>query len=248
MQDLTLHSCSCFIYFCDCIYEFMCNTFLCVQVLYSEKDSEGLPSVQVAEGEGSASLLLGVLQKYTVYVLQVLAYTRMGDGPPSSPMLLRTKEDGSISLSASVWSLTFLSSSLFNIFAFFSPLLMVFTFLHLCCQPSVCPPPLQLTPQTTSTLSTWRTHCLCVCTDVNVHHVCVSLQMQRCGNHGRLFQDASNPVWSFSIIKHTNTHSYTYQKTHMQTRTHPLSNSVTFEKFFSFEDETRTGKPIPGSV
>ncbi|XP_069545786.1 protein sidekick-1-like isoform X2 [Brachyistius frenatus] len=63
------------------------------KVLYSEKDSDGPCSVQVAEGEGSASLLLGVLQKYTVHVLQVLAYTRIGDGPPSSPILLRTKED-----------------------------------------------------------------------------------------------------------------------------------------------------------
>lgn len=72
---------------------------VCVQVLYSKKDSEGPPSIQVADGEGSVSLLLGVLQKYTVYVLQVLAYTRMGDGPPSNPVLLRTKEDGRISLS-----------------------------------------------------------------------------------------------------------------------------------------------------
>ncbi|XP_023273238.1 protein sidekick-1 [Seriola lalandi dorsalis] len=63
------------------------------KVLYSEKDSEGPPSVQVAEGEGNMSLLLRVLQKYTVYVLQVLAYTRMGDGPLSNPILLRTKED-----------------------------------------------------------------------------------------------------------------------------------------------------------
>lgn len=74
---------------------------VCVQVLYSEKDSDGPPSVQVAEGEGSVSLLLGVLQKYTVYVLQVLAFTRMGDGPPSNPILLRTKEDGRIPLSLS---------------------------------------------------------------------------------------------------------------------------------------------------
>ncbi|KAM7419591.1 hypothetical protein PAMA_016613 [Pampus argenteus] len=62
-------------------------------VLYNEKDSEDPPSVQVAEGEGSVTLLLGVLQKYTVYVLQVLAYTRLGDGPPSKPIFLRTKED-----------------------------------------------------------------------------------------------------------------------------------------------------------
>ncbi|XP_076584593.1 protein sidekick-1 isoform X1 [Chaetodon auriga] len=63
------------------------------KVLYSEKDSEGPPSVQVAAGEGSVSLLLGALQKYMVYMLQVLAYTQMGDGPPSNPILLRTKED-----------------------------------------------------------------------------------------------------------------------------------------------------------
>ncbi|XP_028450243.1 protein sidekick-1 isoform X1 [Perca flavescens] len=63
------------------------------KVLYSEKDSEAPPSVQVVEGEGSVTLLLGILQKYTVYVLQVLAYTRIGDGPQSNPILLRTKED-----------------------------------------------------------------------------------------------------------------------------------------------------------
>ncbi|KAA8595226.1 hypothetical protein FQN60_012361, partial [Etheostoma spectabile] len=63
------------------------------KVLYSEKDSEGPTSVQIAEGEGSGTLLLGILQKYTVYKLQVLAYTRIGDGPQSNPILLRTKED-----------------------------------------------------------------------------------------------------------------------------------------------------------
>uniref|UniRef100_A0A3Q2YF35 Sidekick cell adhesion molecule 1 n=1 Tax=Hippocampus comes TaxID=109280 RepID=A0A3Q2YF35_HIPCM len=63
------------------------------KVLYSEKESERPPSVLLAEGERNASLLVGALRKYTIYALQVLAYTRMGDGPPSSPMLLRTKED-----------------------------------------------------------------------------------------------------------------------------------------------------------
>lgn len=81
-----------------------------VQVLYSKKDSEGPPSVQVADGEGSVSLLLGALQKYTVYVLQVLAYTRMGDGPPSNRILLRTKEDGRTQI-----SLTLSNHQLFNI-------------------------------------------------------------------------------------------------------------------------------------
>ncbi|XP_061535889.1 protein sidekick-1 isoform X1 [Phycodurus eques] len=63
------------------------------KVLYTEKDSERSPSVLLADGERNASLLLGALRKYTVYALQVLAYTRMGDGPPSSAVLLRTKED-----------------------------------------------------------------------------------------------------------------------------------------------------------
>ena len=48
------------------------------------------------------SRVLGALQKYTMYVLQVLAYTQMGDGPPGNPILLRTKEDGKISVSVSV--------------------------------------------------------------------------------------------------------------------------------------------------
>uniref|UniRef100_A0A665U8E0 Sidekick cell adhesion molecule 1a n=1 Tax=Echeneis naucrates TaxID=173247 RepID=A0A665U8E0_ECHNA len=63
------------------------------KVLYNEKDSDDPPSVQVAEGEGNMSLLLKSLQKYTVYVLQVLAYTQMGNGPLSNSILLRTKED-----------------------------------------------------------------------------------------------------------------------------------------------------------
>uniref|UniRef100_A0A8D3CLS2 Protein sidekick-1-like n=1 Tax=Scophthalmus maximus TaxID=52904 RepID=A0A8D3CLS2_SCOMX len=63
------------------------------KVSYSEKDSEVPPSVLTAAGEGSGSLLLRDLRQYAVYVLQVLAYTQNGDGPLSSPTLLRTKED-----------------------------------------------------------------------------------------------------------------------------------------------------------
>lgn len=78
------------------------SVHVCVQVTYSEKDSGGPPTVQVAEGEGGVTLLLDALQKYSMYVLQVLAYTRMGDGPQSNPVLLRTKEDGRLSLSPSL--------------------------------------------------------------------------------------------------------------------------------------------------
>ncbi|XP_041641485.1 protein sidekick-1 [Cheilinus undulatus] len=63
------------------------------KVMYIEKESEISPSVQVVEGEKSMTMFLGGLQKYTLYSLQVLAYTRIGDGPPSNPILLRTKED-----------------------------------------------------------------------------------------------------------------------------------------------------------
>uniref|UniRef100_A0A8C4ZXH8 Sidekick cell adhesion molecule 1 n=1 Tax=Gadus morhua TaxID=8049 RepID=A0A8C4ZXH8_GADMO len=63
------------------------------KVLCAEKDSIAPPSVSVVVGERSGTLLFGVLEKYTLYALQVLAYTRLGDGPPSSPVLTRTKED-----------------------------------------------------------------------------------------------------------------------------------------------------------
>ncbi|XP_077460380.1 sidekick cell adhesion molecule 1b [Stigmatopora argus] len=63
------------------------------KVLYSETDSDNPSSIVLVEGDRNTSLLLGELRKYTLYTLQLLAYTRMGDGPPSSPVLLRTKED-----------------------------------------------------------------------------------------------------------------------------------------------------------
>ncbi|KAM3622738.1 uncharacterized protein V6R79_002616 [Siganus canaliculatus] len=63
------------------------------KVTYSEKDSEAPPTVQVVEGEASTTMLLGGLHKYSVYVLQVLAFTQRGHGPPSPPTMLRTRED-----------------------------------------------------------------------------------------------------------------------------------------------------------
>ncbi|XP_014911399.1 protein sidekick-1-like, partial [Poecilia latipinna] len=63
------------------------------KVLYHEKDSDTPPCVQVVQGDRNLTLLLGSLQKYKMYALQVLAFTQVGDGPPSSPVLLRTKED-----------------------------------------------------------------------------------------------------------------------------------------------------------
>lgn len=75
----------------------MWHVCVSIQVMYNEKDSDVPPVTQVADGEGSTSVLLGGLQKYTMYSLQVLAFTQMGDGPLSNPILLRTKEDGRLS-------------------------------------------------------------------------------------------------------------------------------------------------------
>ena len=46
------------------------------------------------EGNSSRSVTLTELRKYTEYAVQVLAYTRVGDGAPSTPPVReRTYED-----------------------------------------------------------------------------------------------------------------------------------------------------------
>lgn len=112
------HTAKCTFYF---FLDFIIISFsIFAQVLYYEKDSDGPPSVQVVEGDRNLTLFLGSLQKYTMYALQVLAFTRIGDGPPSSPVLLRTKEDG-----RNFWPVTrslfssFTSTSHLFLFSFF---------------------------------------------------------------------------------------------------------------------------------
>uniref|UniRef100_A0A8C6TGS4 Sidekick cell adhesion molecule 1a n=1 Tax=Neogobius melanostomus TaxID=47308 RepID=A0A8C6TGS4_9GOBI len=63
------------------------------KVFYNERDLVSPRREQLVSGEGRVSLMLTPLQKYTVYELRVLAFTRSGDGPLSAPVLLRTKED-----------------------------------------------------------------------------------------------------------------------------------------------------------
>ncbi|KAK7929044.1 hypothetical protein WMY93_005439 [Mugilogobius chulae] len=63
------------------------------KVFYNERDLVSPRREQLVSGEGRVSLMLSPLHKYTVYELRVLAFTRSGDGPLSSPVLLRTKED-----------------------------------------------------------------------------------------------------------------------------------------------------------
>ncbi|TSK31292.1 Protein sidekick-1 [Bagarius yarrelli] len=64
------------------------------KVQYREKDTDTEPQVQVVKGNLTQSVLLRNLRKYVQYEIQVLAFTRIGDGQISSPAVLeRTKDD-----------------------------------------------------------------------------------------------------------------------------------------------------------
>uniref|UniRef100_A0A673G3H8 Protein sidekick-1-like n=1 Tax=Sinocyclocheilus rhinocerous TaxID=307959 RepID=A0A673G3H8_9TELE len=64
------------------------------KVLYKEKDSEWAPQVQLVNGNQTHLLLLKNLSKFILYEVQVLAFTRVGGGPPSLPPTAeRTKDD-----------------------------------------------------------------------------------------------------------------------------------------------------------
>lgn len=65
------------------------------QVVYKEKDSDTAPNFWAVEGNTSHSIQLTGLGKYVLYEIQVLAFTRIGDGRSSSPTILeRTLDDG----------------------------------------------------------------------------------------------------------------------------------------------------------
>lgn len=65
------------------------------QVAYKEKDLDTDLRFWTVEGNTSHSVQLTGLGKYVLYEIQVLAFTRIGDGRPSSPPILeRTLDDG----------------------------------------------------------------------------------------------------------------------------------------------------------
>ncbi|XP_058231848.1 protein sidekick-2 isoform X2 [Hemibagrus wyckioides] len=72
-----------------------CNgLILGYKVAYREKDSDSAFRFWVVEGNTSHSVQLTGLDKYVLYEIQVLSFTRIGDGVPSSPPLLeRTLDD-----------------------------------------------------------------------------------------------------------------------------------------------------------
>lgn len=64
------------------------------KVMYKEKDSDSQPRFWLVEGNSSRSAQLTGLGKYVLYQVQVLAFTRIGDGVPSHPPILeRTLDD-----------------------------------------------------------------------------------------------------------------------------------------------------------
>ncbi|XP_047428889.1 protein sidekick-2 isoform X3 [Mugil cephalus] len=64
------------------------------KVVYKAKDSDTAPNFWTVEGNTSHSVQLSGLGKYVLYEIQVLAFTRIGDGRSSSPSILeRTLDD-----------------------------------------------------------------------------------------------------------------------------------------------------------
>lgn len=63
--------------------------------MYKEKDSDGPVHFWTVDGNATHSVQLTGLGKYVLYEIQVLAFTRIGDGRPSAPAILeRTLDDG----------------------------------------------------------------------------------------------------------------------------------------------------------
>ena len=62
-------------------------------MFYRKKDSAGLPT-ELTNNVTTLTRVISMLDKYTEYEFQVLAFTSKGDGPKSSVVVERTKEDG----------------------------------------------------------------------------------------------------------------------------------------------------------
>lgn len=69
------------------------------KVIYSEESKKSPKNVhEVNVTTNDNSVVLKNLNKWTVYRVSVLAGTKIGDGPASEPLLLRTDEDGTFLL------------------------------------------------------------------------------------------------------------------------------------------------------
>ncbi|XP_070951518.1 protein sidekick-1 isoform X3 [Macaca nemestrina] len=64
------------------------------KILFRAKDLDPEPRSHTVRGNYTQSALLAGLRKFVLYELQVLAFTRIGNGVPSTPLILeRTKDD-----------------------------------------------------------------------------------------------------------------------------------------------------------
>nr|XP_006112957.1 protein sidekick-1 isoform X1 [Pelodiscus sinensis]XP_006112958.1 protein sidekick-1 isoform X1 [Pelodiscus sinensis]XP_025034766.1 protein sidekick-1 isoform X1 [Pelodiscus sinensis]XP_025034772.1 protein sidekick-1 isoform X1 [Pelodiscus sinensis]XP_025034774.1 protein sidekick-1 isoform X1 [Pelodiscus sinensis]XP_025034776.1 protein sidekick-1 isoform X1 [Pelodiscus sinensis] len=64
------------------------------KILFKAKDLDSEPKAQIVRGNHTQSVLLASLRKYVLYEIQVLAFTRIGDGVPNFPPVIeRTKDD-----------------------------------------------------------------------------------------------------------------------------------------------------------
>ncbi len=66
------------------------------KLFYERNDSVGTSNVMVISDDGILTKVVTQLEKYTLYDFQVLTFTSVGDGPNSSVLVVRTKEDGKI--------------------------------------------------------------------------------------------------------------------------------------------------------
>ena len=73
------------------------GTIIGFKLFYAKKASQGLPVV-LTNNVTSLSRVVSALDKYTDYEFQVLAFSSKGDGPKSSVVVERTKEDGKLIL------------------------------------------------------------------------------------------------------------------------------------------------------
>ena len=64
--------------------------------LFYQKSGSETSTMLTIQNQGTLSKNVTGLEKYTEYEFQVLAYTSVGDGPNSSSIVKRTKEDGKI--------------------------------------------------------------------------------------------------------------------------------------------------------
>ena len=68
--------------------------FLVLQVLYRPIDNSDTPVYKDVKGKNTTNVTLRGLRKYVSYSIQILAYTRMGDGRLSPEVIKKTDEDG----------------------------------------------------------------------------------------------------------------------------------------------------------